>query len=620
VPAEGSIVAKNGDTLKLKSLWDSSGYGVVADFSQADSALSTKEVKAKDNGDGSYGIEYKISDLNSQADGSKVIRLSATDSAGNKSTVDAITLILDNTPPKISKALVERAKYKNGDVVKIDLTADAPKYKVSASFKEVDSNYAPGLEKVEDQGGGNYKVEYRISAGNTIKDGTFVVLISASDGANTSLEKQELTLDNTPPEFKSISRLDSPTGVYSNTQSIKLTVELEASGQALAADFSDVDSEYSKGKELITDNGDATYSLEYRISAKNTKGDAPRLRIRLTASDDVGNIATKDFFVGLDSTAPGLKIDSPKDGDKLSSPKVVIKGKVDEPKAKLTINAQEVKYDQESGQFSYEISLNFGENEVKIEAIDLAGNLKSVTLKVHFSPEVSIVLGGEIILPEAKDDGIADNDTRIKVPAAALPEKVGDGSIFIESLENFNVPKDRLALATYSFRFKDKSEKEIKDLVFKKPVTLTLQFPALKEIDKKSNLKVFRWDGVRWREVGGKVDFEKRTITVLVDRFSEYAIFTAPRAGEKLPFEIVAPLLTPNGDGINDAVTFKILQDGKTTIRIYDKRGVLVKKLENGLATWDGRDEFGDLVEVGIYIYQVKTETEVKSGTIAVAR
>ena len=92
---------------------------------------------------------------------------------------------------------------------------------------------------------------------------------------------------------------------------------------------------------------------------------------------------------------------------------------------------------------------------------------------------------------------------------------------------------------------------------------------------------------------------------------------------------------TPNGDGINDEVEVEYeLRDLESLrqmrFRIYDLSGRLVRQVvaagtRSGsfVQAWNGRDEFGDLVPSGIYIYRFDWDTdkgrEVASGVVGVA-
>lgn len=64
--------------------------------------------------------------------------------------------------------------------------------------------------------------------------------------------------------------------------------------------------------------------------------------------------------------------------------------------------------------------------------------------------------------------------------------------------------------------------------------------------------------------------------------------------------------------------------DGEFSVLLYNLNGALVKTLtaplgENELR-WDGKDENGDIVESGIYLYQLQVGDSFKTGTIIVAK
>lgn len=63
---------------------------------------------------------------------------------------------------------------------------------------------------------------------------------------------------------------------------------------------------------------------------------------------------------------------------------------------------------------------------------------------------------------------------------------------------------------------------------------------------------------------------------------------------------------------------------GEFTVLIYDIDGMLVKTLtalpgETEL-TWDGRDETGEIVESGVYVYQLQVGENFKTGTVILAK
>ena len=84
--------------------------------------------------------------------------------------------------------------------------------------------------------------------------------------------------------------------------------------------------------------------------------------------------------------------------------------------------------------------------------------------------------------------------------------------------------------------------------------------------------------------------------------------------------------LSSNEDFNQVVFPARALEDvsGEFTVLIYDIDGMLVKNLA-GLPgetelTWDGRDEAGEVVESGVYVYQLQVGESFKTGTLIVAK
>jgi len=82
---------------------------------------------------------------------------------------------------------------------------------------------------------------------------------------------------------------------------------------------------------------------------------------------------------------------------------------------------------------------------------------------------------------------------------------------------------------------------------------------------------------------------------------------------------------TPDGDRINPEAIFdyptKGIDDGNITITIFDMKNRLVRTLENGISIWNGKDEAGNAMPKGPYLYIIKNGSEVIChGTIHLAR
>ncbi|OGR82343.1 MAG: hypothetical protein A2901_04665 [Elusimicrobia bacterium RIFCSPLOWO2_01_FULL_54_10] len=164
-----------------------------------------------------------------------------------------------------------------------------------------------------------------------------------------------------------------------------------------------------------------------------------------------------------------------------------------------------------------------------------------------------------------------------------------------------------------------------KGLHFSRPVTLNFRYSDADQnglVDgtgiPEEELKVFWFDGLEWRNMGGRVDIAANVVRTEINHFSIYGLFQAGH----LTADAVRPrekIITPNSDGVNDFAQFGI--SGDFEISIFDIQGSRVRKLEN-LSVWDGRMDDGRSAHSGIYIYQVRSSQLEKtvSGTLGVAR
>jgi gliding motility-associated-like protein len=79
---------------------------------------------------------------------------------------------------------------------------------------------------------------------------------------------------------------------------------------------------------------------------------------------------------------------------------------------------------------------------------------------------------------------------------------------------------------------------------------------------------------------------------------------------------------TPNGDGINDVITFSfdlflLLEQVKVELDIYDLSGRRIVQLQKGGSTvgqlevqWDGRDGQEQMVPPGLYLYRLAIDSD----------
>lgn len=176
---------------------------------------------------------------------------------------------------------------------------------------------------------------------------------------------------------------------------------------------------------------------------------------------------------------------------------------------------------------------------------------------------------------------------------------------------------------------------QINSTVLSRTAKLTLYYDekdlVSANIRSEKNLAIFAWNEKlqEWQFVGGKIDMSRNYITVNLNYLSTFAIFEAyPRTTAVKwsynPF-------SPNGDGIADTTTLNInlgresVSQAKAEIFTYTGRLVRTLIQEEGQSgdisiLWDGKDENGDRVEVGPYIYQITIGKKVYNGVLVVAR
>jgi len=92
-----------------------------------------------------------------------------------------------------------------------------------------------------------------------------------------------------------------------------------------------------------------------------------------------------EFNVVFKNSPPSLEISSPKDGDSFKKDQntIVVSGKTDQG-VSVTVNGFWAVID-DNNNFSYKLSLQGGDNQIKIVATDLAGNKTEKELKVNYS-------------------------------------------------------------------------------------------------------------------------------------------------------------------------------------------------------------------------------------------
>ena len=180
-------------------------------------------------------------------------------------------------------------------------------------------------------------------------------------------------------------------------------------------------------------------------------------------------------------------------------------------------------------------------------------------------------------------------------------------------------------------------------LILERPALLELAYrPSdlmAANIRREADLKIFAWDtsAQEWQLVGGEVDLNRRVVRMELNFISQVALF------QTVPSQIQAVWsfnpFSPDGNGIADRTRLTIVnhntsQIGATepVVEIFDLNNKLIRTLVNQTVMssntmsveWDGRDEAGEIVNIGPYIYQIRLTTgdqvEVRNGLIVVGK
>ncbi len=131
----------------------------------------------------------------------------------------------------------------------------------------------------------------------------------------------------------------------------------------------------------VKTEGDGTFKFDdiKLLGAENT------LKAKALTDNNESDFS-KSISVLFKNTNPNLTIDSPTDNQNFSSDEKIIevRGNTDSG-AKVTVNEFWVIVD-ETGKFSYNLTLKDGENTIKIIVVDEAGNKTETEKKVTYSP------------------------------------------------------------------------------------------------------------------------------------------------------------------------------------------------------------------------------------------
>ena len=263
--------------------------------------------------------------------------------------------------------------------------------------------------------------------------------------------------------------------------------------------------------------------------------------------------------------------------------------------------------------------LSSGEYTLRLRVEDDAGHQSVDYVKVFFRERVERQINSTVesedriakivfppnSLPESTYVTINPVPTANGSPSSAETEMLGSGGLSIV-IPRFDI--------IYNF--------EPENLQFHrlKPATIEFSIQGYTPITRNETLTISRWDGDRWKPIGGTVNTRGGTISTVVSGLGQFAVTSAPAVevdGVVVISELTCQprLFSPNHDE-STAISFRLNRPSNVTVRIYNEAGRLRRTLRESeqLATgrhvfwWDGRDDDMRRVVSNFYIVTVEAE------------
>jgi len=260
---------------------------------------------------------------------------------------------------------------------------------------------------------------------------------------------------------------------------------------------------------------------------------------------------------------------------------------------------------------------------------------------------ITVDTSGKVYAYRNDIDTSRDTYTKLVVPsdAAGVVYQGGDNDIHLEASRvqedegkscTIGGVKGTISTSISFDAYRYKNREKLASLQFPGKVQITLRY----EIDEKGLVKnttlpagrvkekmgLYYFNGIEWIKIPATIDLVNQTLTAEVNHLSKYALITGLSNPTKLTLtKRIPPIITPNGDGINDFCFFYYENPkGKpVTLKIFDLSGSLVRQIEEsipGQIKWDGKDSNGDIAESGAYVYQIQAGEEVITGSVVIAK
>ena len=277
-------------------------------------------------------------------DGQYYVRMTAKGTA--RETNSAAPVLVDTIPPVIRLANMPEDMRVRDQVVMIE--------GVTETDATVWLNNEPQPVAIDSSGG--FQIEYRLQEGENR------VELSVTDAAgNKSSTIRQITLILRPPD---IVVTNPPSDLWINQKllSVKGNVPPDT---ALTVNGK---------KAVVVDDG----AFEVDILLQEGEN-----QLNFEATDQVGNVATTERRVYLKTRLPALSLTSVKEGMEVSEPSLLVVGQT-EVGASVRLNGRELGVDSRGG-FQGLVTLVEGDNLIKAEVVDRAGNTSVLSRRVTYA-------------------------------------------------------------------------------------------------------------------------------------------------------------------------------------------------------------------------------------------
>jgi hypothetical protein len=174
----------------------------------------------------------------------------------------------------------------------------------------------------------------------------------------------------------------------------------------------------------------------------------------------------------------------------------------------------------------------------------------------------------------------------------------------------------------------NESAPTLENQVFTRAVNITIPYTA-SDIGtlNEDGLRIYYWNGTDWDLVTGvqTIDKTNNTVTATVKHFSTYRIL-----GSYVSADMSNVKIYPNPYNPNTAANGKLKITNlpmNSIMKLYSVTGELVRELKEldfgnlGWLEWDGKNNDGDKVGRGVYIYQIEDGNgKKKTGKIGLVK